>query len=149
GGQVPLEQWFAAPREAGTRAGITFNFDRITHAPNTTLSHQLIALAPKEKREAVIDAVYAAYFEHGQNIGALDVLVALAAEQGMNAEATRAALEDGAMRQAVLQEAQQAAQLGVTGVPFFVVNNLYAFSGAQPPQMITQVLQQASQEISL
>jgi predicted DsbA family dithiol-disulfide isomerase len=144
GGQVPLEQWFARPREMGAQVGLTFNFDDITHAPNTLLSHQLIALAPADKREAVIDAVYAAYFEHGRNIGDIDVLVDIAASQGMEADDTREQLASDAKREAVLADAARGRQIGVQGVPFFVMNNRLAFSGAQPPQTILQVMQKAA-----
>lgn len=145
GGQVPLEQWFAAPREMGRRAGLTFNFERITHAPNTLLSHQLIMLTPEDGREAMIDALYAAYFEHGQDIGSLDVLTAVAAAQGMDSVAMRARLAAGEGREAVLADAAQASALGISGVPFFVFNNALAFSGAQPPETILRVMRQAAE----
>ena len=144
GGQVPLEQWFARPREMGAQVGLTFNFEQITHAPNTLLSHQLIALAPDDKREAVIDAVYAAYFEHGRNIGDINVLVDIAASQGMDADDTRQQLANHAKKEAVLADAARGQEIGVQGVPFFVVNNRLAFSGAQPPETILQVLQKAA-----
>ena len=59
GGRVPLEQFFAAPRERGAAVGLTFNFEAITRAPNTLLSHRLVALAPEEKRGELLDALYA------------------------------------------------------------------------------------------
>lgn len=147
GGQMPLEGWFAAPREAGQRAGLDFHFERIEHAPNTLLSHQLIALTPDDQREAVIDAVYAAYFEHGQDIGSLDVLVAIAAAQGLDRDTVAEQLRQGTAQQHVLADAAQAAQLGITGVPFFIFNQRLAFSGAQPPAVILDVMQQAQQEV--
>jgi len=146
GGQVPMEQWFAAPRQAGEQAGLTFNFEQIKHAPNTTLSHQLIALAPPDKREAVMDAVYAAYFEHGRNIGDLGVLVDIATENDMDADNVRQQLAADAKRDEVLADVELAQRMGVTGVPFFVVNRRLAFSGAQPPAMILDVLRQANEE---
>jgi predicted DsbA family dithiol-disulfide isomerase len=143
GGQVPMEQWFARPREMGAQAGLTFNFDRITHAPNTLRSHQLIALAPDDKREAIMDAVYAAYFEHGRNIGDIDVLVDIAETHGMDADAIREKLENDAARQQVLSDAASGQQIGVQGVPFFVIDKRLAFSGAQPPDVIVRAMRQA------
>lgn len=142
-GQVPLEQWFAAPRMMGQRAGLTFNFEQIERAPNTLLSHQLIALAPDEKREAVIDAVYAAYFEHGRDIGSIDVLAEIASAHGLDGELTRQQLLAGDKREVVLGDTTQAAQIGISGVPFFIFNQRLAFSGAQPPEVILDVLRQA------
>lgn len=142
-GRVPLEQWFAAPRDAGARVGLTFNFDRIEHAPNSTLSHQLIALTPQAQQEAVIDAIYAAYFEYGHNIGDLDVLVSIAGENGLDADSIRAGLSNNAHHDEIMADVLQSRQIGVTGVPFFVIDNWLAFSGAQPPTVILDVLQQA------
>lgn len=142
GGRVPMEGWFARPREMGAQVGLTFNFERITMAPNTLLSHRLIALAPEAVREGVIDAVYAAYFEHGQDIGDVGVLVEIGAAHGMDPAALRAGLAGDAGAAAVLADAARGQQLGVTGVPFFVLENKYALSGAQPPAMILQVMHQ-------
>lgn len=143
GGRVPLEEWFIAPRDVGARAGLTFNFDRIEHAPNSTLSHQLIALTPENQREAIIDAIYAAYFEHGRNIGDIDVLVSIADEIGLNADDIREELSSNARHNEVMADVLNSRQIGVTGVPFFVIDNRLAFSGAQPPAVILEVLQQA------
>lgn len=143
GHQVPLEAFFDGPRRAGAAAGLTFNFEAITTAPNTLLSHRLIALTPPDRKEAIIDAIYAAYFEHGQDIGDLDVLVDVAVKTGWDAAEIHALLVSDTAEAAVKAEAQQAQELGVTGVPFFVVDNLFAFSGAQAPETILQVLRQA------
>lgn len=143
GGQVPLEQWFFAPREMGAKAGLSFNFEAITHAPNSTLSHQLIALAPDEHREEVIDALYTAYFEEGRNIGDLAVLVDIAVAHGFDAATIQQHLQTGLKQADVLADARYGAQIGVTGVPFFVVDRRLAFSGAQPPEVILDVMKQA------
>jgi predicted DsbA family dithiol-disulfide isomerase len=143
GGQVPMEGWFDAPRQMGQQAGLTFNFEAIDRAPNTTRSHQLIMLAPPDLQEQVIDAVYAAYFEQGQDIGDLDVLVSIAAACGLDAETVRAELAADSQQAAVMASARQGAQIGVRGVPFFIVNQRLAFSGAQPADVILDVMRQA------
>jgi len=143
GGRMPLEGWFAAPRDAGARVGLTFDFERIEHAPNSTLSHQLIALTPEDQREAIIDTIYAAYFEHGWNIGNIDVLVSIAEQSGLDADDMRDALSSNACHDEVMSDFRQSQQIGVTGVPFFVIDNRLALSGAQPPAVILDVLQQA------
>jgi predicted DsbA family dithiol-disulfide isomerase len=144
GGQVPLEGWFDAPRRMGAAVGLTFNFERIERAPNSLLSHRLIALTPPDQQIAMIDALYAAYFEHGRDIGELDTLIEIAREVGLDGEATRARLLTDEASDAVLADAQAGARIGVTGVPFFVLNQRYAFSGAQPPEVILDVLRQVA-----
>lgn len=145
-GRITLETLFERPREAGKQVGLAFNFDRVQRAPNTTLSHRLVALAPEQKKEAVVDAVYKAYFQDGRDIGDLEVLVAIAAEVGLDAEAIRQQLAGEAGLDEVLADVQWARQAGISGVPFFVINDRYAFSGAQPPAAILRVLQQVAQE---
>jgi len=140
GGRVPLEQFFAAPRERGAAVGLTFNFEAIERAPNTLLSHRLVALAPEEKRGELLDALYAAYFEHGQDVGDAAVLVNVAAACGMDASATATALAGDAGTAEVLADVEYARQVGISGVPFFVFNGRYALSGAQPPATLRKVL---------
>lgn len=144
GGRMTLEDFFERPRQMGAAVGLTFNFEAIQRAPNTLLSHQLIELTPAERQEALIDDLYAAYFEHGQDIGALDVLVDIATGHDWAADDIRQRLTAGEGREAVLAQVQKARQLGITGVPFFVLGGTFGLSGAQPPQVILQALEQAA-----
>jgi len=146
GGRIPMEKFFDGPRQMGANLGIKFNFEAITKAPNTTLSHALIALTPKAKVDSVIDDVYAAYFEHGQDIGDIEVLLKVAEKNGLDVPSLRLQMMEAETRSKVQAEVEEAYQLGVSGVPFFVINHKYAFSGAQPPQMITQILQKVEKE---
>ena len=146
GGRVPLEQFFAAPRDRGAAVGLTFNFEAIDQAPNTMLSHRLAYLAPEDKRGEVLDALYAAYFEHGRDIGDVAVLVDVAQSCGLDGAAVREALAGDEGTAEVLADVAFAGQAGISGVPFFIFNDKYAFSGAQPPAMIRRVLEQVAAE---
>lgn len=143
GGRMTMEDWFSRPREAGKRAGLTFNFEKIKKAPNTNLSHQLILLTPEDQRETMVDAIYVAYFEDGKDISDIDVLVNIATECGLDPEHIREQLTANAKHDDVMNDLRQAYQLGVQGVPFFVVNNRLAFSGAHPPETIIEVMEKA------
>ena len=142
GGRVPLEQFFAAPRERGAAVGLTFNFEAIERAPNTLLSHRLVAIAPEEKRGALLDALYAAYFEHGQDVGDAAVLMELAVGCGLDGTTTAAALAGDAGTDDVLADVEYARQVGISGVPFFVFNGRYALSGAQPVEVMRRVMEE-------
>ena len=144
GGRVPLEQFFAAPRERGAAVDLTFNFEAIGKAPNTLLSHRLVYIAPEANRGALLDALYAAYFEFGRDVGDLDVLVDVAEAAGLDAAETRAQLAGDAGTAEVLADVEFARQVGISGVPFFIFNDRLAFSGAQPPDVILRVLRQAA-----
>lgn len=147
GGQVPLESFFAEPRRQGESVGLKFNFEQIERMPNTLLSHRLVALAPDNKKEAVLEAVYAAFFEHGRDIGQLDVLLDIAAAQGLDRAAVAEQLASEAGKAEVLADVREAQQLGISGVPFFVFGRRYAFSGAQPPEMILRALERTAAEL--
>lgn len=145
-GRISLEQAFDGPRRLGEQVGLRFNMEKISQAPNSTLSHCLIALTPPESREAMIEDVYAAYFEHGQDIGDIEVLLDIGQKHGLDGGKLRAELEGETMRPQVEAEAAQAHQLGITGVPFFIINDKYAFSGAQPPEVILNLLRQVARQ---
>lgn len=146
GGRMGLEDFFATPRQRGAAVGLTFNFEAIDKAPNTLLSHQLAYLTPEERRGEMLDAIYAAYFEHGRDIGDIDTLVEIAQEKGLDGAAVRAALANGAAETNVVADVEFARQVGISGVPFFIFNDKYAFSGAQPPASIRQVMEQVTAE---
>lgn len=144
GGRVPLEQFFAAPRERGAAVGLTFNFEAIEKAPNTLLSHRLVYITPEPQRGALLDALYAAYFEFGRDIGDRDVLVDVAAAVGLDAAETWTQLAGDVGAAEVMADVAFARQVGISGVPFFIFNERVAFSGAQPPDVILRVLRQAA-----
>ena len=143
-GRVSLEQAFDGPRRVGEAVGLVFNLDKITKAPNSTLSHCLIALANPDIREQVVEAVYAAYFEHGLDIGDGETLIQIGKNFGMDENRLRVDLGAETVRAQVEAEAREAGQLGVSGVPFFVINDKYAFSGAQPPEVILNTLRKVA-----
>ena len=144
GGRVPLEQFFAAPRERGAAVGLTFNFEAIEKAPNTLLSHRLVYITPEPQRGALLDALYAAYFEFGRDIGDRGVLVEVAVAVGLDAAETRTQLAGDTGAAEVMADVAFARQVGISGVPFFIFNERVAFSGAQPPDVILRVLRQAA-----
>lgn len=143
---ISLQQALAAPRRLGAAAGLIFNMEKITTAPNSILSHCLIALAPESCQDDIIDDVYAAYFEHGQDIGDIETLLRIGQNRGLDADKLRAELSNGAVQQQIWQEAQEAYQLGVSAVPLFVFNHRYGLSGAQPPAVILNALRQVAMQ---
>ncbi|HEU5434577.1 MAG TPA: DsbA family oxidoreductase [Thermomicrobiales bacterium] len=135
---------FDRVKAAGVAAGLDFRFDRVERYPNTLRSHALLALAPGDAQSALLDRVQRAYFEEGRDIGDVATLAELAAEVGMDREATAAALR----RDEVLAEARSAAEtargFGIQGVPFFVIDGRLAVSGAQPPERLIGAMRQAA-----
>jgi predicted DsbA family dithiol-disulfide isomerase len=85
----------------------------------------------------------AGYFVEGAAIGEHDVLARLAVEVGLDEAAVLEVLDSDAFADDVRRDELEARQLGITGVPFFVLDRAYGVSGAQPSEMILGALQQA------
>ncbi|MER2143729.1 MAG: DsbA family oxidoreductase, partial [Eubacteriales bacterium] len=129
--------------------GLKYRFDELVVA-NTFTAHRLIHLARDlrgaEAAAAVKEALLAAHFEQGRDISSHDVLVAIGAEAGLDPEAVRTVLSGTDYTDSVNSDIAEARALGVTGVPFFVLDRKYGISGAQPEEVFTQALTQAWQE---
>ena len=136
GGQVALETFFDGPRRAGQAVGVPFNFERIQFAPNTLLAHRLIALASENKKTQMIDAAYAAYFEYGQDIGDMEVLLAIVDTCGLDVTDMRRRLLSDEKTDDVRTDDAYAREIGVTGVPFFLIESKWTISGAQPADVL-------------
>ena len=132
-------------RAAGRAAGLDLHIDGITQQPNTLMAHALIAFAQQANADAndVTERVLKAYFIENRFIGSLDVLVEIAREAGLDAEAARAYMSDEAARNAVARADAQARSMGISGVPYFIFNQKVALSGAQDPQTLLQAMRQA------
>jgi predicted DsbA family dithiol-disulfide isomerase len=123
--------------------GLDYHLEKARHA-NTVKAHRLIHLAAsKGLQDAVLERVMTAYFSEGENVGETETLVRLATEAGLDADETRAALEGADYTDAVRADERRAQMLGINGVPFFVVDERYGVSGAQPAELLLQVLDEA------
>ncbi|EYF06749.1 DsbA family oxidoreductase [Chondromyces apiculatus] len=132
--------------EVGRGDGLTLDFDRVRGA-NTFLAHQLIHLAAAEGlQDAAKERLLRAYFTEGATVSDLETLVRLAGEIGLDPDRARSALDKGEFADAVRADEREARQLGVRGVPFFVIDRRYAISGAQPAEAFVGALRKAWSE---
>ena len=131
----------------GGSEGLDFHFERV-QVGNTFDAHRLIHLAATHgKRDAMVERLFRAYFTDGEALGDTETLVRLAAEVGLDAGAARATLQGAEFTDAVRGEEARARQFGITGVPFFAIDERYGVSGAQPPEALLGALQQAWDEL--
>ncbi len=138
-----------ALRNAGATENIAFAFDRIAKTPNTLDSHRLIRWAGSAgMQDAVVETLFRTYFEEGSDIGARDVLMAVAEETGMDTALVGELLEAGADREIVEREDALAHQMGVSGVPTFIFANKFAISGAQDPEILARVIDKAAEAVA-
>ena len=129
----------AQVRAAAAQAGLDIAFERIRRFPDTAPAHQLLLLVARRlgepARAALMDDLFTAYFEQGQDIGDRSWLLQLAARAGLDPAEAHAHLQMPLHR-----------STGVQGVPFFVFNQRRALSGAQPPAALLQAMDAAVAE---
>ena len=128
--------------EAGARNGVVLRFDKAKPG-NTFDAHRLLALAAARGAQAELkEKLLRATFTKGVPIADHDVLVDVATDAGLDPAEVRAVLESDAYATDVRADEQRAADLGITSVPFFVMGGL-GVSGAQPPDLLLEVLNDA------
>lgn len=133
GGPERARGMFQHVSAAGAPDGIRFDWDRVATAPNTVDAHRLVLWAAERGREwEMAEALFAAYFTGGRDLNDPQQLAAAAAEVGLDPEEARAFLAGGEGRDEVMRGQEEARELGVSGVPFFVIDGRWAISGAQP-----------------
>ena len=147
GGDDRLKQAYDAIVEAGKSVEIPFAFDDIERTPNTINSHRLIDRAGKTGRQdAVVEVLFRTYFLEGRDIGDIDVLVDVASKAGLDGDEIRDYLQSDEDVERINAEDKLAREMGIQGVPCFVVNQKYAISGAQDPAVFLQVFERIAEE---
>ena len=144
GGPARAAEIYARVREAGARAGLDFAFEAIARQPNTRDAHRLIAWAQSRGDAGpLVERLFRAYFIEGRFVGDRATLAALAAEAGCDGDAARAWLESGLGADEIAEAEARVRALGISGVPFFIVDGRVGLSGAQPPETIRAAIAQA------
>jgi len=147
GGVERAEKQYDRIRRAGREEGIDFQFDRISHTPNTIDSHRLIHFAGlRGDQEPVVESLFQAYFLEGRDIGNRNVLVDIADTAGLDAAEVSRYLRGDEDRAHVVGLDEAARRNGITGVPCFIVEDRYAVSGAQSPEIFHQIFDLVRQE---
>ena len=123
--------------------GLCYNLDD-TMSGNTFDAHRLLLWAGTiGKQDELLEAMYSNYFEKSKPLFAHTDLVAVALSVGIDADAAEDLLNSHKFADEVNADRNLSAQLGATGVPFFVFDMKYAISGAQPLEAFTQTLESA------
>ncbi|MCJ8012057.1 DsbA family oxidoreductase [Paenibacillus sp. KQZ6P-2] len=126
--------------EQAKAVGLTYHFDTM-QVTNTFDAHRLTHWAGEfGKRYDMTERLLKAYFTDSELLGDRAVLALLAGEIGLDAKAAADMLESDAYKEDVREDESQASKLGISGVPFFVVNEKYGISGAQPAEVFTEAL---------
>lgn len=123
--------------------GPIYNFDEIVLA-NTFDAHRLIHFARSQGlQDQVMEKLFSAYFTEGRNVDDRATLIELGRGVGLDGDAVATMLDSDAYTAEVNSDIEEARQLGISGVPFFVFDRAYAVSGAQDAEVFTDALRQS------
>lgn len=148
GSEDRARELYVQVKKAGDGEDIAFDFEAIRVSPNTLDAHRIIrwsTTAGPGVQDRVVELLFQAYFEQGRHIGDDDVLTDIATAAGMDTALVASLLESGADRDEVQREIAVANQMGVTGVPCFIIENRYAVTGAQEPSVLANIISQVGQ----
>ena len=149
GGQKGAIVVYSRIDAAARVAGLDMNWEGITRTPNTLDAHRLIHWAGIEGQQTpIVAALFRSYFKEGRDIGDVEVLCDVAAQCGMDAAMTRQLLSGNGDMQDIRARDSHSREMGVTGVPTFIVENHAVVSGAQPPEFWADLIRDNFEEQS-
>lgn len=142
GGSERYEQITNRVTTVAAEEGLNFDFGKQKISPNTREAHRIIQYAKQEgKQVEVKEAFMKAYFEQGVDLSKKENLLTIAVQAGLTHEKVEKLLstDEGLMEVALAEKEMQ--KLGITGVPFYIINNKYGVSGAQPSEAFVQAFE--------
>ncbi|HEY9044435.1 MAG TPA: DsbA family oxidoreductase [Ohtaekwangia sp.] len=149
GSEDRYEQITGQTAQVAAAEGLNFNFSEKSISPNTRKAHAIAQLAKEKGLQLnIVESLFKAYFTEGLNLADDKNLVAVAVKAGLNQDEVEQLLKDeNALVQIALHE-QEMYKLGISGVPFYIINNKYGVSGAQASETFVKVLRDVGQEIA-
>lgn len=150
GSEARYDQITNQTTQTAAQEGLHFDFCKQQVAPNTRQSHRLIHLAKAEGKQAELkEALMKAYFEDGVDLSKVANLQAIAVSAGLDSDKVTSWLHSDEGLQEVIQSEQINYQRGISGVPFYIINNKYGVSGAQPTAVFIEMLTQVGKEVAI
>lgn len=145
GGAQQAAEMFKRVEQAGRAAALPIDFSRGQVRVSTLPAHRLMWLARERGADvdAVAEALFTAHFARGRSLGETETLVDAGAAGGLDRGAVETLLAGSDGEQAVREDMEQARQLGISAVPFFILDGKLAVRGAQPPEAFAGAIRQA------
>ncbi|MFV0491571.1 MAG: DsbA family oxidoreductase [Pseudorhodobacter sp.] len=148
GGKAGAVAAYTPVAEAARETGLEINFEAMNRMPNTLNAHRLIHWAGLEGRQnAVVDALFRAYFRDGKDIGDTGTLADIATSCGMDHDTAARLLASGADRDDLMARDLDARKKGVTAVPTYLIAQKYVVSGAQPVELWQKAIDEITGQI--
>ncbi|HET9052811.1 MAG TPA: DsbA family oxidoreductase [Cyclobacteriaceae bacterium] len=150
GGNDRYEKITAQTTAAAAGEGLNFDFAKQKISPNTREAHRIIQFAKNEgKQPAVKEAFMKAYFEQGIDLSKKENLVSVAVSAGLSKQAVETLLATTEGLAQVEQREHELQKLGISGVPFYIINNKYGISGAQASETFMQAFENVGKEVAV
>jgi predicted DsbA family dithiol-disulfide isomerase len=132
--------WSDSVAPMAERLGVTMKFPPVK--PRTQMAHEAAHWARAQGRfEDYHDETFRAFFERGEDIGNVDVLISIAVRLNLDSQSLRQALLNHELAVSVLADEGEAARLGMSGVPAFVANRKAALTGVQPVENLRKLIE--------
>jgi predicted DsbA family dithiol-disulfide isomerase len=133
-------------RSAGAAEGINYAFEKIRVTPNSLNAHRLVRWAHMQNlQNAMVERLFSLYWLEGADIGASDVLIRAGVDVGLDGTLVAQLLGSEADLDPVIAEINQATEIGITGVPTFILAGKYALVGAQSPEALRDAILRVSE----
>lgn len=147
GSEVKYQQIVEHVTDVAAQEGLKFDFEKQVISPNTRNAHRLIWFAKKHGKQIEMkEALMKAYFEQGIDLTKMENLISIATQAGIDPEKIKSFLSSTEGMVEVTTSEMQNAQRGISGVPFYIINNQYGVSGAQPSEVFARALLEISAE---
>lgn len=147
GGEERYHQITAHVTRVAAEEGLTFNFQQQAVSPNTRHAHRIIQWALQFGKQAnVKEAFMKAYFTDGIDLSKPENLASVSSSVGLNKNDVEALLQTSNGLAAVERAEKEMQQLGITGVPFYIIQNKYGLSGAQPTAVFMETIEEAAKQ---
>jgi predicted DsbA family dithiol-disulfide isomerase len=149
GSDAPASAIYERVLSEAKEEGLTLDFQRIEVAPNTLQAHRLLSWAePSGRQHELAEQLFRSYFQEGRNVGDAEELVRAARLAGLDGDAAERLLDGHDELDKVRSELALAQTVGVSGVPFFVLGGRFAIPGAQPAEVMRQLIERARDRLA-
>jgi predicted DsbA family dithiol-disulfide isomerase len=129
--------------------GLTFDYNTQKVSPNTRNAHRLIQLAKDDGKQAeLVEALFKAYFTDGIDLSKNENLIDVAVSAGLDKNKVEQFLESNTGVTEVVMAEQELQRLGISGVPFYIIEDKYGVSGAQPAETFIKAFEDIGKEIT-
>ncbi len=148
GSEARYEQITSQTTQTAATEGLKFDFSKQKVSPNTRDAHRIIYLSKEEgKQPQTKEAFMKAYFEEGVDLSKKENLIAVAVKAGLTKEKVASWLDSDEGLAEVEMAEKINYQRGISGVPFYIINNKYGVSGAQPTEAFIDMFKQVGKEV--